>query len=154
MTASATFEKLKAFLESKPASVKAIKHLKKGVEIGVVIGHQIECAYYNADGKPILEQRPANKPDVVFTIKPESVDILCKNEGNDVGDLGIAIIKEYLSGGVRIKAPGSVLALSMNGYLGIIKEGGMTFAKFLAQHGVTNIGRIMTVIKNLKKSNS
>lgn len=152
MSAGASFEKLKAFLETKEASRKAIRHLKKGVEIGVVIGNQIECAFYQDLGEPVLEQRPAKSPDVIFTIKPESVDIIAKEKGEDVGELGIAILKEYLSGGIRIKAPGSILALSMNGYLGIIKEGGVTFGKFLAQHGITNIGKVMSAIKNLKNS--
>jgi hypothetical protein len=152
MTAGATFEKLKAFLETKPASQKAIRHLRKGVEIRVVIGNQIECAYFQNEGVPVFEQRPAKSPDVVFTIKPESVDILCKEKGEDVGELGIAILKEYLSGGIRIKAPGSIISLSTNGYLGVIKEGGVTFAKFLAQHGVTNISKVMSVIRNMKNS--
>ncbi len=152
MTAGATFEKLKGFLETKPASKKAIRHLKKGVEIGVVIGNQIECAFFQRAGEPVFEQRPAQSPDVVFFIKPESVDIIAKEKGEDVGELGIAILKEYLSGGIRIKAPGSVFSLSTHGYIGIIKEGGVTFAKFLAQHGVTNIAKVMSAIKNLKNS--
>lgn len=152
MTAGATFEKLKLFLETKPASQKAIRHLKKGVEIGVVIGNQIECTYFQRQGSPCLEQRPAQSPDVIFYIKPESVDILAKEKGEDVGELGIAILKEYLSAGIRIKAPGSLFALTTHGYLGMIKEGGVTFTKFLAQHGVTNLSKIMSAIKNLKNS--
>ena len=152
MTAGATFEKLRSFLETKEASRKAIRHLKNGVEIGVVIGNQIECAYFQNLGEPVFEQRPAKSPDVIFTIKPESVDILAKEKGEDVGELGIAILKEYLSGGVRIRAPGSIIALSTHGYLGIIKEGGVTFAKFLAQHGITNITKVMSAIRNMKNS--
>src|SRR5262245_12929604 len=124
MAAAATFDKLKEFLESKPASQKAIRHLKKDVEISIVIGHQIECAYFQKKGQPILEKRAAQSPDVIFSIKPESVDILCNHPAEDVGEFGIAVLKEYLSGGLRIQAPGSMWNLTMNGYLGIIKEGG------------------------------
>jgi len=152
MTVGATFEKLKAFLENKPASKKVAGHLKSGVEVGVVIGNQIECAYYQDKEGPVFEQRPAKSPDVIFFIKPESVDILAQEKGDDVGELGIAILKEYLSGGIRIKAPGSLFALSTHGYIGIIKEGGVTFTKFLAQHGLTNISKIMSAIKKLKNS--
>ncbi len=152
MTAGATFEKLRVFLESKPASKKAIRHLKSGVEISVVIGNQIECALFQIKGEPKFEQRPAKSPDVAFFIKPESVDIISKEKGEDVGELGIAILKEYLSGGIRIKVPGSIIGLTTHGYVGIIKEGGATFAKFLAQHGITNISKIMSAIRNLKNS--
>lgn len=152
MAAAASFDKLKSFLESRKASATAMRHMKKGVEIGIVIGHQLECAYFQQDGKPVLEKRPANSPDVIFHIKPESVDILCSLTTDDVGELGVAVLKEYLSGGVRIKAPGSIWNITMNGYLGIIKEGGVTFTKFLATHGLSNITKIVSVIKDLKKS--
>lgn len=152
MSSHTTFEKLKTFLEEKPASQKAVVHLKKKVEVGVVIGNQIECAYFHQDGKPILEERPAKNPDVIFYLKPETVEILCKNTGDDVGEFGVAVLKEYLAGGVRIKVPGSVLAITMNGYLGIMKEGGVTFAKFLAINGVSSLSKIASIVKNLKST--
>ncbi|MGE3973640.1 MAG: hypothetical protein AB7F59_03850 [Bdellovibrionales bacterium] len=152
MPAPTTFEKLKAFLESKPASQKSVKHLKKNVEVGVVIGNQIECAYFHRDGQPVLEERPAQKPDVIFYLKPETVEILCQHPGEDVGEFGIAVLKEYMAGGVRIKVPGSVLSITMNGYLGIVKEGGATFMKFLAMHGVSSLSKIASIVKNLKST--
>ncbi len=152
MPTQTTFTKLKEFLEEKPASQKAAKHLKKNIEVGVVIGNQIECAFFQRDAKPVLEERPAKNPDVVFYLKPESVEILCKNSGDDVGEFGIAVLKEYMAGGVRIKVPGSVIAITMNGYLGIMKEGGSTFMKFLAMHGVSSLSKIATIVKNLKST--
>jgi hypothetical protein len=152
MAVKTTFEKLKTFLESKPASQKAIVHLKKNVEVGVVIGNQIECAYFHRDGAPVLEERPAKNPDVIFYLKPETVEILCQNTGEDVGEFGVAVLKEYMAGGVRIKVPGSLLAITMNGYLGIIKEGGATFMKFLAMHGVSSLSKIASIVKNLKST--
>jgi hypothetical protein len=151
MAASATFEKLKNYLESRPAAQKAIPHLKAGVDISVVIGHQIQCALFNDGGQPKLEMRPAQNNDVVFFIKPESIDVLVQNPGDDVGELGIAVLKEYLSGGVRIQVVGSIFSIMRNGYLNIIKEGGVTFAKFLANYGLTNVTKILSVIKSLRK---
>ena len=150
MATQTAFEKLKIFLESKPASQKAVVHLKKKVEVGVVIGNQIECAYFNRDGNPVLEERPAKAPDVIFFLKPEAVEILCKNSGEDVGEFGVAVLKEYLAGGVRIKVPGNLLAITMNGYLGVVKEGGITFTKFLALHGVSSLSKIASIVKALK----
>jgi hypothetical protein len=151
MSANATFEKLKKYLESRPASQKALVHLKKGVEISVVIGHQIECALFNDGGRPHLEMRKAKNHDVVFYIKPETVEVLAQHPGDDVGELGIAVLKEYLAGGVRISVVGSVFGIMKNGYLNIIKEGGVTFTKFLATYGLTNVTKILSVIKNLRK---
>ena len=66
--------------------------------------------------------------------------------------LAVAVLKEFLSGGLRIKAPGSIISITMNGYLGIIKEGGLTFTKFLAIHGVSSAGKIISIIRDLKKA--
>jgi hypothetical protein len=151
MPAIETFEKLKNYLETRPASKNAIRHLKEGVEISIVIGHQIQCALVNDKGTPRLEKRPPNTHDVIFFLKPESVDLLIQNPGEDVGELGIAVLKEYLSGGVRIQVVGSVFSIMRNGYLNIVKEGGVTFAKFLAGYGLTNVTKIISVIKGLRK---
>jgi hypothetical protein len=151
MNGTATFEKLKQYLESRQASKKALVHLKKGVEISIVIGRQIECALFNDDGLPKLEMRQAKNHDVIFFIKPESVDVLVQNPGEDVGELGIAVLKEYLAGGVRIRVVGNTFNMMRNGYLSIIKEGGVTFAKFLANYGLTNATKIVSIIKSLKK---
>ncbi|HEX4923345.1 MAG TPA: hypothetical protein VFV50_04635 [Bdellovibrionales bacterium] len=147
----ATFEKLKQYLESRPAAQRALVHLRRGVEISIVIGHQIECTLYNDNGKPTLEKRPAKNHDVVFYIKPESIEVLAQNPGEDVGELGILVLKEYLAGGVRIAVVGSVFNIMKNGYLNIVKEGGATFAKFLANYGLTNATKIISVIKSLRK---
>ena len=149
--ADLSFEKLKYFLEHKPASQKAVRHLREGVEIGIVIGNQIDCALFSKDSAPILERRAANDPDVIFHISPESVDILSENPGNDVGDFGIALVKEALSGGVQIRIPGNMFSIARNGYISIIKEGGRKFASHLSIHGITGITKIMSVIKSLKK---
>ncbi|MEQ1878953.1 MAG: hypothetical protein ABL958_20100, partial [Bdellovibrionia bacterium] len=61
------------------------------------------------------------------------------------------VLKEYLAGGVRISVVGGAFGIMKNGYLNIIKEGGVTFAKFLATYGLTNVTKILAVIKNLRK---
>ena len=152
MSATDSFSKLKSFLETQPASQKALRHLKPGVQIGIIIGHQIHCALYHVDKKPIFEQQQAKSPDVIFYIKPESVDILCKQPAEDVGEFGIEVLKEYLSGGVRIQIPGSLWAITKNGYLGMIAEGGQTLMKFLASHGIHNITKVLSTIRELKKN--
>jgi hypothetical protein len=151
MAATATFEKLKKYLESRAAAQKAIQHLKPGVDIGIVVGHQIQCALFNDGGQARLEMRQAKNQDVIFYLKPESIDILIQNPGEDVGELGIAVLKEILAGGIRIQVVGSIFSIMRNGYLNIIKEGGVTFAKFLANYGLTNVTKILSVIKSLRK---
>ena len=44
-----------------------------------------------------------------------------------------------------------MISLLTNGYLGVIKAGGLSFGKFLATHGISGLGRIKDFIQGLKK---
>jgi len=43
-----------------------------------------------------------------------------------------------------------MIGLLTNGYLGVIKAGGMSFAKFLGQHGISGLGKIKDVIQKMR----
>ena len=152
MSEDATFNKLKDFLESKPASIDALKHLKQHKEISLVIGGTLHCAVLQSGGQPQVERRKANDPDVEFRMKPESVDVLAASPGDDVGELGVLVIKEIIAGQIQIKVPGSFFNIMRNGYIDIIRQGGSRFMGFLAQHGLSSITKITSTIKKLKKS--
>ena len=145
------FQPLKVFFETKPASQKAMKHLKAGVEISLIIDNTHHCALYQSSNQGHLELREANKPDVAFLMTSGAVERLCATEGVEVGLLGVSVLREYQKGEVKIKVPGSFLSITLNGYLGIVKEGGVEFAKFLAQNGVSNLSKIPGIIKSLRK---
>lgn len=140
------YEKLRDFLEKKPASQRVAPHLKKGVEIGIEIDG-LKLSYRNDSGKPQLLERAPIQADVTFFFTPQSLESLLKNPAEDVGEFGIAVLKEYLGGGMRFKVSGSLWRLTTGGYLGIMKEGGPSFAKFLAQKGVKNIRSVLKVVK-------
>ncbi len=142
---------LKEFLETKPACQKAIKNLKSGVEIEIVIDQQKACAYFHKDGKPTFEFRAAMKPDVRFNVTVEAVHALVRDPGDDVGKLGVRVLELYISKQVRIVVLGNLLGMVPKGYLGIVKEGGFEFARFLAEHGVNSISKIPDIIQSLKK---
>jgi hypothetical protein len=151
MTDQQAFEQLKDFFETRPACKVAADPLRQGVEIGIVINDRTQCAFFKDGDKPRFEQRPANKPDVVFYISPDAVQPILSHTSDDIGELGITIAKQYLAGTVKIKVQGSMIGLLTNGYLGVIKSGGISFGKFLAQHGVTGLGKVKDVIQNLRK---
>ena len=130
----------------------SLKKLKKNKEISIIIGDNLNCAVYQSSGVPKVEQRAAVDPDVEFRIKPSSVDVITSNEGSDIGELGILVIKEVIAGQVQIKVPGSLFSIMKNGYLDIIRLGGSRFLGFLAQHGLSSFSKITSTIKKLKNS--
>ncbi len=62
----------------------------------------------------------------------------------------LEVLKQYIAGEIRIQVAGGLLSILKNGYLGIVKEAGLPFAKFLAEHGVSNLSKIPEIIKKLK----
>ncbi len=149
MTQESYFNKVRDFLEQKEISKKVVEHLNDDIEIGILI-EKLECSFFKANKNPKLEKRKAKKPDIVFALTPEAVDILSKYSGNSVGEFGVEILKQYLAGGIKINIVGSITNILTHGYLGIAKEGGKEFAKFLTAHGITGLAKWTSLIQKLK----
>lgn len=124
--------------------------IKEGVEIGIVIGETVDCALFRKGEEPVIEKRPAVKPDVVFYIKPESVYVLNSQAKDEIGEIGVSVLKEVLAGNISIKVPGKILNLLSRGYLDMLRQGGAPVMAFLARHGLTNITKITSAIKKMK----
>ncbi|MDZ4678650.1 MAG: hypothetical protein SGI74_14225 [Oligoflexia bacterium] len=150
MTDQQAFEELKKFFETRSACEAAADSLRQSVEIGIIV-EGLSCAFFKDGNKPRFEQRPAKDPDVVFTMKTQAVESLVNDPSNDIAELGINIAKSYLNKNMKIKVTGSMIALLTNGYLGVIKAGGMSFAKFLGSYGISGLGKIKDVIQSMRK---
>ena len=150
MSEDETYQTLKAYLETEEVAHQALRHLKEGVEVAVVIGERVEAAVGWRDAKVYVERRAAHKPDVLFHVVPETVYVLKNTRVHDVGDFGVAVFKEILAGNIRVKFPGSLLSFSRNGYLNILKEGGQKVMDFLAEKGLTGLLKIQKVIAKIK----
>jgi hypothetical protein len=150
MTADHAFQTLKSFFETRNAARQALGSLKEGVEIGVVIGGSVECALFRQGESPVVENRPAHKPDVVFQIRPESVYVLSQSTKDEIGDVGVAVLKEVLAGNIKIQVPGGIFNLMSRGYLDIIRKGGAPVAAFLARHGFSSVSKIISAIKRMR----
>lgn len=150
MTAQDSFQTLKSFFESREAARQAMAAIKENVEIGIVIGGSVDCALFRRGDQPVVEQRPARNPDVIFHIIPESVEILSSKTKDQIGDIGVGVLKEILSGNIRVEVPGRLWNLMSNGYLDMIKKGGAPVTAFLARHGFSNVSKIFSTIKKLR----
>lgn len=151
MSDQQAFEQLKDFFENRPVCVRAADSLRKSVEIGVVINDVLHCTFFKENDQPKFEMREPKKPDVIFYMSPDAIQNLVSTESEEVGELGIVVVKSYLAGTIKMKVTGSMISLLTNGYLGVIKSGGMSFAKFLGSHGISGLGKIKEVIEKLRK---
>ncbi len=145
-----SFLTLKNFFETRASVEKALRLLEADVEIGIVIGESIECALTVREGKPHLERRAARSPDVVFSLRPETVELLNERTKDDIGDIGVNILKEMVAGNLSVRVEANVLDLLRRGYLRVVNSGGPVVTGFLARHGLNNVSNIMSTIKKMR----
>jgi hypothetical protein len=148
--AEKSFLTLKNFFETRTAVAKVLVLLESGVEIGIVIGDSIDCALTVRDGSPQLERRAARQPDVVFSIRPETVELLSERTKDEISDIAVNILKEMLAGDVSVRVEANVLDLLRRGYLRVATSGGPAVSAFLARHGLDNVSNIMNTIKKMR----
>jgi hypothetical protein len=151
MSADETFQTLKTFFETRKAASQAMAAVQEGVDIGVSIGETLDCTLFRRGDQPIVERRAAVNPDVVFHIRPETVYILNDKTKDEIGDIGVNVLKEILAGNIKIKVPGRFLNIISRGYLDMIRKGGVPVARYLASHGFANVSKIISTIKKMKR---
>lgn len=142
-------EKIEAFFQTSVAH-RALKHLKEKQEIGVMVEGGYLFAIYRVGNQVMVEERTPKKPDVIFEMTPAGLEAVVAYRGDEVGEVGILVVQQYIKGEVKIRAVGGLFSLLKNGYMGIIGEGGPVFMKYLAQHGVSNLSKIPELFKKLR----
>lgn len=151
MSADEAFQTLKTFFESRQAARSALGAIADDVEIGIVIGETVECALFRKGPQPKVEARAAQSPDVIFYIQPESIYALANNSRDDLGDIGVNTLREILAGNIKIKVHGKLWNILNRGYLDMVRKGGAPVTRFLAQHGLASVPKIVKAIKRLRR---
>lgn len=129
--------------------LRALSHLREGREISAILDG-VPHALFHRGGKVVLEERASVKPDVEFSLGSASCALLATFEGDDAGLFGVQVLKQYIAGDVKIRVFGSVTSILMGGYLGIVTEGGASFSRFLAEHGLTSLKRLPEILAKLR----
>jgi hypothetical protein len=151
MTVDDSYEVLCLFFQERQAPRRALAALREGVEIGIKIGGQLECAVFRRQSDIYVERRKAADPDFIFSLNPETVIVLAQQTTDDIGNIGLAIFKEMLAGSVQVKMPGGLFSVLRNGYLEVVATGGPAVAAYLAQVGLNSPTRVIRFLKNLGK---
>lgn len=140
VSAEQSFQTLKQFFETRRAPELALRYLNPAVEIGITIGDSVECALFYQNGKPRLEERPAQNPDFIFSIRPETVVVLTERTRDEIGDIGANVLKEMLAGNISMRVVSGPLKLLKHGYLEMIRLAGSNLS----------VPKILSTLKSLK----
>ncbi len=152
MNQEQVFESLKNYFETRPAARWALGLLKPGTELGIVIGNQIDCAIFNKGGLPTVERREAINPSFIFHMKPETIETLANSKSDDIGEIGVSIFTEIVTGNIRVEIKGSLKAILNDGYLEILKGGGQKLKDFISTQSSIGLMKVLTFIDKMKNS--
>lgn len=147
------FELLRDFF-SREVSQKGTKPLKNGIEIEIHISDCRPLTLTKQSGKVSLIEGQSSSPDMTFWIGKRGIHQLVSVQTEDIGEVGVAIIKLMISQDPELQLKSKVhigtLQLVTHGYLGVLPLGGSTVMKFLASKGFSSIGKIKEAISQLR----
>jgi len=133
---------------------RATRPLKNGIEIGLNIEGFPPVRLSKNKDRVLVDETPLKSPDMTFWIGKKGVQELSAMKTEDIGEIGVAIMKLMLSEDPDKRLTSKVhigsLQLLTHGYLGVLPLGGSTVMKFLASKGFSSIGKIKDAISKIR----
>ena len=152
---SAYLEKFQKYFQ-RDAAQKAARSIGNGCEIELRVGEgdQAEIlTFYRENKQNHVRVGAANDPHLLFVMPAHAANEILSFESSDIGEIGIHLLKLVVSKSpeekVHIKLKTGLLTLATRGYFGVLKTGGMSFAKYLTQNGL-GLGAIKDALKKSK----
>jgi hypothetical protein len=153
-------DRFQAYFEREIAA-KAAAPLANGVEIELSVAEHGETpaegdvfTFTKSGGKNQLKAGPAEDPQVLFTMTPRAAEAVLNDPAEDIGHLGVGILKLIVStdanNRISIKLKAGFLTLFSKGYFGVVTAGGAGFAAFLASRGLSGMGAIKDALKKMR----
>lgn len=138
----------------RPECQLAVGPLRNGVEIRIRFPDgQLIALKKSKTSLEVIEGDPS-APDLTIVMATNSLTELMSIEAEDVGDVGVGILKLMAHSDPQIRITAKVhvgiFGFLRNGYLGILPLGGMKVTQFLASKGVSGLGKIKSAIDSLR----
>ncbi len=139
------------FLKTDPSCQQTIACLTDRAELSLVIAHEIELTVQHRLGKIEVLRKKAIAPDFIFYAQPSAVETLIAEAELSPAKLGIKLLKQIISREIKVSMPVNVFQITQHGYLNILKVGGIEFLNELKNHGLSNVPKILSALRNLRK---
>jgi hypothetical protein len=133
---------------------QATAPLKQGVEMAVSVDGDSEYTLQKTANGLVLLESTATNPHLSFKITPAALSALSEETFNDVGELGIALVKLIVSTEpekrLDMKVHLGPMDLFLNGYFSVLALGGPGFMKFLATKGFSGIAQVKEALSRFR----
>jgi hypothetical protein len=153
MLESSGLDDLKQFA-ALPACQKATAPLRVGSEIAVYIDKQPPLTLRRTKTQLEVVTETTAKPDMTFTLPSKALKGLLENASDDIGEMGIALIKllaqPQAEDRMQAKVHIGALELFLRGYLNVLPLGGPSVMKFLAAKGFSSLSKIKEGISRFR----
>ena len=150
---TSAFENLRAYFDREVAQ-KATAPLRDGVSLLIRIDETEEATLKKSEGKLILIKGTPSRPDMTVSITSAGIEELCRQKSDDIADTGIAIVKQMISPEplfrIKVKVHIGGIQFLTHGYLGILPLGGKRLMQFLAEKGVSSLGKIKDIVASMR----
>lgn len=144
---------LQDFFE-RPVCQKGTGPLKNGIRIAIHVGDAGPFTLEKINSRAFVRDSVPANPDMTFWVPPKALEELLGLNTEDVGDVGVAIIRLMAHSDPERKVTAKVhiglFGIITGGYLGVLPLGGVTVMKYLASKGFTGIGKIKDAIQRLR----
>jgi len=132
---------------------KATAPLSTGAMMSLQVDDETFTLRKEKTGLAVLKG-PCEKPDLSFSIPLEALRQLDRNTTEDVGEMGVALLKQMIQSDPNLKMHAKVhigiFDLLRKGYLGVLPLGGPAVMKFLGTKGFTNMSKIKEAIQKMR----
>jgi len=145
---------------SRPIAEKAAKSISNGAQVGIQIKDLndtiIESLTFTKEGGVnVVQPHPPRDPQISFSITPQAAEVILSNTSEDIGSIGVGILKLVMSQDpnlkVSVKFHAGFLTLLAKGYFGVLTAGGVAVASYLGEHGLNGMSAIKAAFKKLKE---
>lgn len=139
---------------SRPETRGGAKPLKTGTEVELRIREDSPICLVKEKTGFVAAPRPAANPDITLTMQRTGFDALVSIDKQDIGELGVEILKLMAHSDpekkIRVQVHIGVLKMATRGYFGIIPLGGKSVMSFLATKGFGNLSKIKAALEKLR----
>jgi len=133
---------------------RGTRSLRDGISIAIYLDGKGPVTLTKRGGSVLILKELPEKPDMSFWIPGPAVKALESVTTEDVGELGVEILKLMAHSDETYRVTAKVhigpFDLLRNGYLSVLPLGGPTVMKFLASKGFTGIGKIKDAISRMR----
>jgi hypothetical protein len=117
MSLEITQQRIKNYLENRPAIIEALSFLNEGVEVAFCVHGVHSGVVYRRGDKNIVEFRPYHNSIITFEFTVAGANQLLAQSGIELNNVFLFFLRQILAGSIRYQLGNNYSALFTSGYI-------------------------------------